>query len=144
MNKLSVQQSSLEIVFPVVSNTEVSVFKLQTIRISLEQSILCILTYASIYEWIPFIHDFTLISLANCFEIIPHTAAENSYFQSLISSCRILEKCRLQRGEEVRNALPGPNMKPTAWQALVLAMALVLSVREVAPAMYDRTTATFP
>lgn len=41
-------------------------------------------------------------------------------------------------------ALPGPNMKPTAWQALVLAMALVLSVREVAPAMYDRTTATFP
>lgn len=41
-------------------------------------------------------------------------------------------------------ALPGPNMKPTAWQALVLAMALVLSVREVAPAIYDRTTATFP
>lgn len=41
-------------------------------------------------------------------------------------------------------ALPGPNMKPTAWQALVLAMVLVLSVREVAPAMYDRTTATFP
>lgn len=35
-------------------------------------------------------------------------------------------------------------MKPTAWQALVLAMALVLSVREVAPAIYDRTTATFP
>lgn len=41
-------------------------------------------------------------------------------------------------------ALPGPNMKPTAWQALVLAMALVLSVREVAPAIYDRTTATLP
>lgn len=44
----------------------------------------------------------------------------------------------------LRNALPGPNMKPIAWQALVLAMALVLSVREVAPAIYDRTTATFP
>lgn len=40
--------------------------------------------------------------------------------------------------------LPGPSMKPTAWQALVLAMALVRSVREVAPAIYDRTTATFP
>lgn len=35
-------------------------------------------------------------------------------------------------------------MKPKAWQALVLAIALVLSVREVALAMYDRTTATLP
>lgn len=35
-------------------------------------------------------------------------------------------------------------MNPTAWQALVFAMALVLSVREVAPAIYERTTATFP
>lgn len=40
--------------------------------------------------------------------------------------------------------VPGPSMNPTAWQALVFAMALVLSVREVAPAIYERTTATFP
>lgn len=39
---------------------------------------------------------------------------------------------------------PGPRMKPRAWQALMLAIALVLSFRDVAPATYDLTTATLP
>ena len=40
--------------------------------------------------------------------------------------------------------LPGPRIKPNAWHMLIFAMELVLSWREVAPAVYDRTTATFP
>lgn len=40
--------------------------------------------------------------------------------------------------------LPGPRIKPNAWHALVFAMELVLSWREVAPAIYDLITATFP
>lgn len=34
-----------------------------------------------------------------------------------------------------KGRLPGPRIKPRAWQALVLAMALVLSCRDVAPAI---------
>ncbi len=39
---------------------------------------------------------------------------------------------------------PGPSMKPRAWLMLMLAIALVLSFRDVAPATYDLTTATLP
>lgn len=51
---------------------------------------------------------------------------------------------QLRFKELSKACLPGPRIKPKAWHVLVLAMALVLSWREVAPAMYDRTTATFP
>lgn len=44
----------------------------------------------------------------------------------------------------MKKYLPGPKIKPNAWHALVFAMALVLSWREVAPAIYDLITATFP
>lgn len=40
--------------------------------------------------------------------------------------------------------IPGPRIKPNAWHALVFAMEFVLSWRDVAPAIYDLTTATFP
>lgn len=41
-------------------------------------------------------------------------------------------------------SLPGPRMKPKAWQALMFAIAPVLSFSDVAPATYDLTTATLP
>lgn len=68
----------------------------------------------------------------------------NTQLLSISTSHAQFHPKRNQRREERRYVLPGPSMKPTAWQALVLAMALVRSVREVAPAIYDRTTATFP
>ena len=45
---------------------------------------------------------------------------------------------------EFEKHLPGPRIKPNAWHALMFAMELVLSWREVAPATYDLITATFP
>lgn len=78
------------------------------------------------------------------YDIIDKLCLKIPYIQLLRIPTSIAQFQPSKRSEERRHALPGPNMKPTAWQALVLAMALVLSVREVAPAIYDRTTATFP